>query len=104
MAPLVDPITHSDNEPASWHPISLEEARGFFQYQVTTIPVTDSRLQAKMHTESVPSTQTSIRFGKQDPHVSYTVSVALGTVSVNNMDLLMANAPPVTLAPPQISE
>ena len=101
MAPVIDPITRSDDGTVitvSWQPISLEEARGFFQYQVTATPVTDSRLKAKMHTENVPSTQTSIRFDKLDPHMSYTVIV--GVVNVHSMDL-MATAPPVTVSPPQ---
>ena len=106
MAPVIDPIACSNNETASWYPITLEKARGFFHYQMATTPVTDSRLQAKLHTEHVPSIHTSLHFDQLDHHVLYSVSVAPGIVNMDNMDLLMATAPPVTLPPPdpQISE
>lgn len=101
MTPVIDSITRSTNGTVitvSWQPITLEQARGFFQYLVTLTPVTISRRQAMMLTANVSSDQTSVTFRNVDRNTRYSVSVA--AVNIRNMSLVVT-ATPMTVAPPQ---
>ena len=75
----------------SWGRITLEQARGFFQYRVTLTPLTSNTRQAVTLTKAIPSDQTSVIFQDLDPSVQYIISV--GVVNINNMDLVIS-APP----------
>ena len=94
VAPEVTSITRSDDGTVitvAWQRITLEQARGFFQYRVTLTPLTSNTRQAVALTKTIPSDQTSVIFQDLDPSVQYIVSV--GVVNINNMDLVIS-APP----------
>ena len=96
MAPEVHSINRSNDGTVitvSWQRITLEQARGFFQYRVTLTLLTSNMQQAVTFTKTIPSGQTSVVLRDLDPTVQYIVSV--GVVNINNMDLVIS-------APPQI--
>ena len=98
-APVIDSITRSDNGmvvTVGWRPITLEQARGFFQYRVTLAPLTRNTRQAVAVTKTIPSDQTSVIFQNLDPSVQYIIS--LGLVNINNMDLVISAPLPIVTA------
>ena len=77
----------------SWQPVTLEQARGFFVYQVILTPVSNKRQYTLIRT--APRTETSVTVSGLDSGIEYTVSVR--AVNENNTELYGPTQPPLIL-------
>ena len=80
----------------SWQPVTLEQARGFFVYQVILAPVSNKRQSTLIRT--VPRTETSVTVSGLDSGIEYTVSVR--AVNENNTELIGPTQPPLLVTIP----
>ena len=65
----------------SWIPVSLEEARGFFQYRIVLDSTDSSRRQSSARILVVPFNETSVNITDLDPQLMYTLAVSVAVVS-----------------------
>ena len=75
----------------SWIPVSLEEARGFFQYHIVLDSADSSRSQLSA---IVPSNETSVNITALEPQLMYTLTVSVAAVSETGQLLEGPSSPP----------
>ena len=78
----------------SWIPVSLEEARGFFQYHIV-LDSTDSQSRARI--VEVPFNETSVNITDLDPQLMYTLTVSAAVVSETGQLLEGPSSSPITI-------
>ena len=65
----------------SWIPVSLEEARGFFQHHIILDSTDSSLRQSSARIVEVPFNETSVNITDLDPQLMYNLTVSLVVVS-----------------------
>ena len=78
----------------SWTPLTLLEARGFFNYTVILVPSNNQKRQTSLQ-KIVPFNESNVVFSGLDPGVSYSVSVYANTIGG-------AGEPNITVIPPAV--
>ena len=86
----------------SWNPVTLEQARGFFQYQIILQPQNNRRRQTSIIITYVPYNQTSITV-TVDAHLDYTVTVGVAVQNETGGFISGPTSPPVTVNSPSKS-
>ena len=76
----------------SWIPVSLEEARGFFQYHIV-LDSTDSQSRVV----KVPFNETSVNITDLNPQLMYTLTVSAAVVSETGQLLEGPSSSPITI-------
>ena len=59
----------------TWDPITLEQARGFFQYRITLTASSNRRRQSTGRIIDVPFNVTSYNVTGLDPQLTYSISI-----------------------------
>ena len=97
IAPSVTNVTRSQDGTeitVTWEPITLEQARGFFNYTITLSEANARRRQS--FTVTVPRDQTSYTQTGLDPNQQYQVTVGATVMASDGSTLTGPPSPPVT--------
>ena len=82
----------------SWIPVSLEEARGFFQYHIVLDSTDSSRSrQSSARIVKVPFNETSVNITDLDPQLMYTLTVSVVVLSETGQLLEGPSSSPITI-------
>ena len=86
----------------TWDPITLEQARGLFQYRITLSASTDRRRQSTGRTINVPFNVTSYNVTGLDPQLTYSVSIRVGVYNESAPDGISdgPTSPPIFVTSP----
>ena len=86
----------------SWNPVTLEQARGFFQYQIILQPQNNRRRQTSDIITYVPYNQTSITV-PVDAQLVYSVTVGVSVQNETGGFISGPTNPPITIDSPSKS-
>ena len=81
----------------SWIPVSLEEARGFFQYHIVLDSTDSSLRQSSARIVEVPFNETSVNITDLGPQLMYTLTVSAVVVSETGQLLEGPSSLPITI-------